>query len=116
MLNIVSKSKELSKVEVYEMTMSPEILPLNKLPDDTELKPSLWAEFDKEDELNGESIRLLSIADAISGNVYITQSATFIKDFKDICDLMDDEEYTVLKRTGESKAGRAFIYCVLAKK
>lgn len=116
MLNIVSKSKELSKVDLYEMTMSPEILPLNKLPDGTQITPLAWVEFDKEDEVSGEIIRLFSIKDTISGSTYVTQSATFIRDYKAICELMEGEGFSVVKKTGESKSGRGFIYCVLAKK
>ena len=50
----------------------------------------------------------------ISGNQkYGTISATFIKSFMEILDIMEDEEFAVVITGGQSKNGRNYVNCEL---
>ena len=42
-----------------------------------------------------------------------TISPTFVKDFMEIVDLMDGDDFSIITRKSTSKAGREFVYCEL---
>ena len=55
---------------------------------------------------------MLSIMDK-DGGVCATNSDTFKRDFMNIANLMDGDDYTIEIISGQSKAGREFITCTL---
>ena len=114
MVEIKRTSRELTKVERYRLTLSPEIKTIQNLDDNTEIKVSAFCEFSDVDEESGEVSNLLGILDP-DGNSFVTQSKTFMRSFSDIADIFDDgEEFTIRKISGLNKAGRPYVNCVLA--
>lgn len=114
MVEIKRTSRELTKVERYRLTLSPEIKTIQNLDDGTEIKVSAFCEFADVDEETGEASSLLGILDP-DGNSYVTQSKTFMRSFADIADIFDDgEEFVIRKISGLNKAGRPYVNCVLA--
>ena len=112
---INSQSKELTKVERYRLTLSPEIKTIQNLPDDTKIEVSAFCTFDDIDEDTGEVAHLLGILDP-DGNSFVTQSATFKRSFMDIADIFADgkESFAIRKISGKTNSGRDYVNCVLA--
>lgn len=113
-VEIRKTSRELSKVERYRLTLSPEIKTIQNLADDTVINVAAFCRFADIDEETGEVSELLGILDP-EGNSFVTQSKTFMKSFEDIADIFDDgSEFAIRKISGTNKAGRAYVNCVLA--
>ena len=73
-----------------------------------------WHSLTAINEETGEVSSLLGILDP-DGNSYVTQSATFKRSFADIADIFDDgEKFSIKKISGQTKAGRPYVNCVLA--
>lgn len=110
-----NSSRELTKVERYRLTLSPEIKTIQNIPDDTVIKVAAFATFDDVNEETGEIAHLLGILDE-SGASYVTQSATFKRSFNDIADIFadDNEPFSIRKISGTTNAGRPYVNCVLA--
>lgn len=114
MIEIKRTSRELTKVERYRLTLSPEIKTVQDIPDDTQITVSAFCEFNDINEETGEVSNLLGILDK-DGTSYVTQSSTFRRSFKDIADIFDDgEEFVIRKISGTTKANRPYVNCVLA--
>lgn len=116
-VSMVSTSRELTKVERYRLTLSPEIKTVQDLADNTTINVSVFAEFDDVNEETGEVAHLLGILDK-DGTSYVTQSATFKRSFKDIADIFADGDgdcdFSIRKISGKTNAGRPYVNCVLA--
>ncbi len=116
MIEMKSASKELTKVERYTLTLSPEIKTVQDLEDNAVINVVAYCEFDDVDESTGEIAHLLGILDK-DGASYVTQSATFKRSFSDIADIFADDgesEFSIRKISGTTKAGRPYVNCVLA--
>lgn len=115
MIKMLSASRELTKVERYRLTLSPEICSLQNVADDEPIKVSAYCEFEDVNEETGEVAELLGIL-SDDGHSYVTQSKTFKESFKNIADIFaDDEEmFSIRKISGKTKGGRDYINCVLA--
>lgn len=116
MIEMKSASRELTKVERYRLTLSPEIQTVQDLADDTVIHVSAFAEFDDINEESGEVAHLLGILDK-DGKSYVTQSVTFKRSFSDIADIFADDgesEFSIRKISGTTKANRPYVNCVLA--
>lgn len=93
-----------NKKEVYRMTKgdSQKIEGLEKglsIPVD---KYALYMEEDKK------------VLTFVSGNVkYGTISATFIKSFMEVVEIMEDDPFAIIITGGTSKGGRQFVNCEL---
>jgi len=110
MIKILETSKELTKVEKYLMTQSPAIVSLSKTEDDISIPVDAWLIFSDSKD-TGEEVEILSI---LSGEeVFSCQSETFKRSFADIVEVMDGEHFAIKKISGETKAGRPYINCVL---
>lgn len=114
-VKIISASRELTKVERYRLTLSPEILTLQKVADDEPIEVSAFCEFEDVNEETGEISELLGIL-SNDGHSYVTQSKTFKESFRNIADIFaeDGETFTIRKISGKTKGGRDYINCVLA--
>ena len=107
-------SRELTKIERYRLTLSPEIKTVQDLPDETVITVAAFCEFNDVNEETGEVSQLLGILGK-DGASYVTQSATFKRSFTDIADIFDDgEEFAIRKISGQTKSGRPYVNCVLA--
>ena len=110
MATIIKSNKELTKRESYKLTLDPAIKRMKDLIG-VQIDVSAYCLYTDTNK-DGEEVEVLSIMDK-DGGVCATNSATFKKDFMNIADLMDDEEYTIEVISGQSKAGRDFITCTL---
>ena len=103
-------SKELTKKEIYQMTMSPKI---QKISDNKGVVIDVAAYcFYSDEKADGNTIDILSVMDA-DGSIYATNSPTFRDDFERICEIMDGEDFSIQVISGTSKAGREFVTCAL---
>lgn len=112
MIKIKDASRELTEVEQYLMTISPAIESMKDVPDGTHIPVSATLKFIDVKEDTGEESEILSILTP-DNKVYSCQSATFKRSIKDIAGIMRDKEFTVIKTSGKTKAGRDYINCLL---
>ena len=112
MIKIKEASRELTEVEQYLMTISPAIESMKDVPDGAHITVSATLKFIDVKEDTGEESEVLSILTP-DNKVYSCQSATFKRSIKDIADIMRDKEFTVIKISGKTKAGRDYINCLL---
>lgn len=113
-MTIYNQSKEMSKMERYTLTKSPEISTVSKLADGEIMTVKMWIQY-QDVNSKGETIDLLAFQ-TDTGEVYATQSQTFQNSFSDILDLFDDgrtADFTIKKISGTAKSGRDYINCVL---
>lgn len=108
---IIKTSKELTKRESYKLTMDPAI---KKMKDfiGVQIDVAAYCLYKDMNDKDGKEVEVLSIMDK-DGGVCATNSDTFKRDFQNIADLMDGEDYTIEIISGQSKAGREFITCTL---
>lgn len=111
MKKINRTSGELSKIEMYLLTQSTSMIMIKDISDGTEIKVDKWCFFDDIDEEKDKSVSLLSIFDG--STTYCTQSITFFNAFMEMAELFDGEPFTVIKDSGETKAGRTYVSCHL---
>lgn len=111
MIEIIKSSKELSKVEVYLMTVSPAMIGINSLEDETKIDVSAYCWYRSVKD-TGEVTDLLSILGP-DKKVYVTSSDTFKQSFEDIAAIFEGEEFTIVKTSKTSKAGRKYILAYL---
>lgn len=109
-MKILQQSRELTKIESYLLTQAPTTISMKELEDNVSIPVDAWCEFEKQDE-NGDYSVLLAILS--NKQAFVTQSATFRKDFMQIAELMGDDTYAIMKVSGKTKAGRDFIDCTL---
>lgn len=109
-MNIIEQSREFDKVEMYLMTLGNQSTSVKDISDGTVLDIDGWILYTM--EKNGDNIELLSIL-TTDKKVYVTQSSTFKRSFRDISIVMEGDPYSVVKISGSSKAGRPFVDCTL---
>lgn len=111
MITITNTTKEFTAVERYLMTTAPTIRTVKTLSDGDVINVAGYIEFiDKKDD--GTTAELMSII-TTDNTVFSTQSVTFKRSIKDIETVMQEFPFPVKKISGESKAGRKFVDCVL---
>lgn len=110
MIKVTNKTKEFTAIEKYLMTTAPTIKTVKTLHDGDVIIVAGYLEFvDEKDD--GETAELMSII-TIDNDVYSTQSETFKRSIKNIESIMQFP-FPVKKISGQSKAGRKFVDCVL---
>lgn len=110
MITITNETKEFTAIEKYLMTIAPTIKTVKTLQDGDVINVAGYLEFvDEKDD--GTTAELMSII-TTDNTVYSTQSATFKRSIKDIETIMQFP-FPVKKISGQSKAGRKFVDCVL---
>lgn len=112
MVEIKTTSREFTEVEQYLMTIAPSIQSLKDVEDGTHITVNGILEFTDIKENTGEAVDVMSIITP-DKKVYTCQSSTFKRSIKDISNIMNGKEFTVIKTSGKTKAGRDFINCVL---
>lgn len=110
MIKVTNQTKEFTEIEKYLMTTSSTIKAIKTLPDDDVINVAGYLEFIDEKE-DGTTVEIMSIitTDKI---VYSTQSVTFKRSIKNIEAVMQFP-FPVKKISGQSKAGRNYVDCVL---
>lgn len=102
-----------SKKQRYDLTMSPKMQNM-KLLKGSRLEVSAWCKYEDVDAKTNEVRPILSILSP-EGEVYGTNSATFIADFESMVELFGEDGVDVIEViSGTSKAGREFITCAYA--
>lgn len=112
MITIKDMSREFDKVEQYLMTVSPAMKSMKDVEDGTKITVSGTLMFEDTKENTGETVEVLSIITP-EKQVYSCQSATFKRSLKDIANIMEGQEFTIIKTSGQTKAGRGYIDCQL---
>ena len=110
MIKVTNQTKEFTAIEKYLMTTAPTIKTVKTLQDGDVINVAGYLEFvDEKDD--GTTAELMSII-TTDNAVYSTQSVTFKRSIKDIEAIMPFP-FPVKKISGQSKAGRNFVDCVL---
>ena len=113
MVKITNKTKEFSKLEVYNMTKSHNLKTLKELENGAKIEVVGVMEWEDTNDETGEVTPLVSILDT-DGTAYVTQSDTFKRDLFDIIGIFDGEfPITIEHGIGKSKAGREYHYCTV---
>ena len=113
-MNIVTIYPETpSKKVTYALTMSPKMRNMKELKGST-LEVSAWCKYEDVDAKTGELRQILSVMTP-EGEVFGTNSATFIDDFEKMVQLFGADGVDAIEVvSGTSKAGREFITCAYA--
>lgn len=110
MIKVTNQTKEFTVIEKYLMTTAPTIKPVKTLQDGDVINVVGYLEFvDEKDD--GTTVDIMSII-TTDNAVYSTQSVTFKRSIKDIEAIMQFP-FPVKKISGQSKAGRNYVDCVL---
>lgn len=112
MIEIKTVSREFTEVEQYLMTIAPSIHSIKDIEDGTHITVDGILEFTDIKENTGEAVDVMSVITP-DKQVYSCQSATFKRSIRDISNIMNGKQFTVIKTSGKTKAGRDFINCVL---
>lgn len=112
MVEIKTVNREFTEVEQYLMTIAPSIQSVKDVEDGTHITVDGVLEFTDIKENTGEAVDVMSIITP-DKHVYSCQSATFKRSIRDISNIMKGKQFTVIKTSGKTKAGRDFINCVL---
>ena len=99
---------------VYKLTKSSGIS-VQDADDGQSVPVKYWALYnDPKPKRDGSAAdqTVLSIVDT-DGTKYSTISATFIREFAGIADIMGDDSFAIIIRHGTTKAGKAFVTCEL---
>lgn len=110
MIKVTNQTQEYTDIENYLMTKAPSIKTVKTLEDGDVINVAGYLEFVDEKE-DGTTVEIMSIITTDKA-VYSTQSVTFKRSIKDIEAIMQFP-FPVKKISGQSKAGRKFVDCVL---
>lgn len=105
------KTNITSRVEQYKAVKCAHVM--KDLPDGFELTQNFIHYIDEKQE--GKEVEILSVQGS-DEKYYATNSSTFIHDYLEIIDMFADceEDFTIVKDSNVSKAGRQFVYARLA--
>lgn len=110
-IRIDTQSKDFTEVEQYLMTLDRGIKSLKDVKDNTSIPVAGFLTFTDEKE-NGDDVDVLSIITP-DNEVFSCQSATFKHSFNNIYNIMHGKQFSIIKVSGKTKAGRPFIDCAL---
>lgn len=112
MINVKETSKEFTPVEQYLMTVSPGIITVKDVEDNAKIEVAGYMIFEDVKDDSDEVTELLSIL-TTDNRAYCCQSKTFKRSFLDIAKIMGENKFSIIKISGQTKAGRDFINCIL---
>ena len=108
-IRIIETSKELTRAEAYQLTLSPAIQKMSEQEGQI-IEVSQWCIYSDLDS-NGKEQELLSILTP-ENEVFATNSQTFSTDFMYMLEFFGEAGVRAIKViSGTSKAGRKFITC-----
>lgn len=110
-ITINTQSKDFTEVEQYLMTLDRGIKSLKDVEDNTSIPVAGYLTFTDEKE-NGNSVDILSIITP-DNEVFSCQSVTFKRSFDNITNIMHGKQFSIIKVSGTTKAGRPYIDCAL---
>lgn len=111
MITFIETSRELTKVEKYLVSSAPTCISMKDVEDGTVISVDAIVCYQDDDKT------IYGLLDT-DKKAYGFQSKTFYDSVKEINDLFTDENgnrepYSIVKISGETKAGRHYINCVL---
>ena len=112
-MNILYKLNVTNHKDLYDLTKSPAIKKMSSIEGET--RGIDCAVIYEDTKMNGEIQKILSFRCNESGEIFATNSPTFIQDFEDARDMMkefNEEIHTIRVEGGTSRNGRHFICCV----
>lgn len=112
MIDIKYTSRDLTKVEQYRMTLDNDIKSCKDLEDGTVIEVDAYCEFEDSKD-NGDVENVFSIL-STDGTVYACTSKTFARNVREIAAIFDGEPFSIVKKSGTTKSGKAFIMASLA--
>lgn len=112
-MNILYKLNVSNHKDLYDLTKSPAIKKMSSIEGETrEISCAVIYEDMKQD---GKIQKILSFRCKESGEIFATNSPTFIRDFEDARDMLKEynqEIHRIMIDGGTSRNGRHFICCV----
>lgn len=112
-MTIINSSKDLCVKDIYNLTMNPKTQKMKDVKGQR-IEISAWAIYEDVSKKTGEVQEILAIVNH-EGEVFATNSPTFINDFVNMIELftsMGEIVPAIVVESGTSKAGREFISCV----
>lgn len=103
-----------NKVDVYRLTKASSVM-VQDAPDGLSVPVTKWALYnDPKEQKDGtmKDNKVLSFVDN-AGVKYSTVSATFIREFEAIVEIMDPDPFAILLKHGTTNAGKPFVTCEL---
>lgn len=110
-MKVIERSREFSKVEEYLMTLSKDSVSCKDIEDGATIDVAGYLVYEDVNS-KGEQVEMLSIITP-NKEVFSTQSATFKESFKNMFEMMEGAQFTIIKKSGTTKAGRPYIDCSL---
>ena len=104
--------EEVDKRTTYLMTKNPDMTSIKDVEDGVQLDITHLCRFTDTNK-DGNEVEIETYMD-VNGNVYATQSATFKEYFNDILNIFLGEDVSIIKKSGNTNAGRDYVYCTLA--
>jgi len=105
--------EEITNKQLYNLTMSPKIQKMSEQRGSV-IEIAAVCVYEDVDKKTGELHEVMSIMTP-DGEIFATNSATFMGDFAAMCDMFGDTGVTAIEViTGTSKAGREYITCAYA--
>lgn len=116
-MKILKTSADLTNKECYALTMSPAVQKMKNAVGQ-QLTVAKWCFYQDANAKDGKEQTIVAIMTP-EHEVFATNSATFLRDFEQMCDILADdlaagEALEIKVLTGTSKSGREFITCALA--
>lgn len=112
-MNILYKLNVANHKDLYDLTKSPAIKKMTSIEGEThDIDCAVIYEDLKQD---GEIQKILSFRCKESGEIFATNSPTFIRDFEDARDMLaefNEQIHAIKVEGGTSRNGRHFICCV----
>lgn len=114
MTKVTYQSREgFTKPQLYRLMNGADNISIKDVDDSTLIKCNGYIKFtDTKDD--GSVSELVSIL-ADTGEIYTTQSATFVRELENIIEFMETDEVMIKKLSGTTNAGRPFVTCTLAE-
>lgn len=112
-MNIIFKQGINDHKDLYDLTKSPAIKKLSSIKGET--RTIACAVIYEDIKQDGEVQKIFSFRCLDTGDIFATNSPTFIRDFEDARDMLaefHEEIHTIRIDGGTSRAGRQFISCV----
>ena len=103
-----------NKVDIYRLTKASSVM-VQEAPEGLSVPISKWCMYnDPKEQKDGtmKENKVLSFVDN-AGVKYSTVSATFIREFEAIVEIMDPDPFAIILRHGTTKSGKPFVTCEL---
>ena len=108
-MKVLEQNKELTKEEIYFLTKAQDVQKMTEAVDQI-LALTAWCIY-LDTNSDGQEVELFSMRTE-DGDTFATNSATFIRAFREILDIFEPSEVKRLKvMNGVSKNNRTFVTC-----